>query len=89
MKYNLVDKLFRDKDYKFAILQVPNVPLCLWAAAALGAHFLPQASWRHASGWVATLALLIWSLLEIYNGASLFRRLVGAGVLLAIILNRI
>ena len=78
-----IDKLpdfFRDKDGKVVIIQPPNVPLSLWI-------ILTAISWLAADEYTfvikltAQLVLLLWSGFEVFNGASPFRKVLGAIVL--------
>ena len=56
---------------RVVVAQWPNWPLWLWlAATVLHLH------------WVAFAALVVWALMELRSGASPFRRVLGAGVLL-------
>lgn len=85
---DVFDKLFRDKEGRVAVLQLPNPALMLWGVATLASHLLPT-DWRTASGLVASVAIIIWSAMEIHAGSSLFRRLLGAVVLAVVLAGKL
>jgi hypothetical protein len=74
---------FRSKDGKLAVGQPPNPALLVFIAAALIG--LLDLSDRHATivQGIADGALLVWALDELVRGASPFRRVLGAVVLVA------
>jgi hypothetical protein len=80
----VIDWLFRSRRTgRITIVQVPNVPLALFAIAWLARRF------AHSSGAldtalavVATVALVVWAGDEILRGVNPWRRLLGGAVLL-------
>ncbi len=63
------------------IVQWPNLPLWTWIiASALG--YMVHGRWHTIISLVGSLALLVWAIIEVARGASLFRRLLGVVVLL-------
>jgi hypothetical protein len=74
---------------RIVVGQWPNLPLWIfifaWAAGRLIP--LPQ-SGAYWLGIVASLALVVWALDEIVRGVNPWRRLLGAGVLVAILVSR-
>jgi hypothetical protein len=80
-RQNVWDKFWRDRKGRVVVWQTPNVWLIAWAVCLtlslfLGGHV------GDALFWVASAALVIWSLLEIFLGAAYVRRLLGLVVLL-------
>ena len=77
------DWWFRSADGQLAVGQLPNPALSVWIAASLLS--LLDLSDRHATTvrGIADGALLVWALDELVRGASPFRRLLGAVVLVA------
>ncbi len=77
------DWLFRDRRTgRIVIGQVPNVPLLVWFAATLG-RVLALGTAASAFGYIGTAALVYWAADEIARGVNPFRRILGAGVLIA------
>jgi hypothetical protein len=62
---------------RIVLMQWPNLPLWSWLVAS-AAHAVMRAAWL---AWVATAGLVVWAALEVWKGASPFRRLLGAAVL--------
>ncbi|MFL6155115.1 MAG: hypothetical protein ACJ72D_03420 [Marmoricola sp.] len=74
---------FRSRDGELTLWQLPNPALCVWlATVVLGWFDLSESHARTVDG-VRHGALLVWSLDEVVRGASPFRRLLGAVVLVA------
>jgi phosphoglycerol transferase MdoB-like AlkP superfamily enzyme len=73
---------FSDKDGKLAMWQKPNIPLICWFVFLVLSHLLPAGNWRAPSQVVSKAAIIIWALLEMYSGASPFRRVLGLIVLI-------
>lgn len=72
---------FRSPDGQLTLWQFPNPALCVWAAAVvLGALDLSAAHASAVTG-VRRGALLVWAVDEVARGASPFRRVLGAVVL--------
>lgn len=61
---------------RIVLAQWPNPPLWTWLVAT-GAHAITGAGWL---SWVATAALVVWGAMEVWSGASPFRRVLGAAV---------
>lgn len=74
---------FRSKDGRWAVAQPPNPAISVWIAAVL-LGFLPLST-AHATtvDGIRHGALIVWSLDEVVRGASPFRRVLGAVVLVA------
>ena len=73
---------FSDKDGKIVIWQTPNAPLLAWIVFTLSSHLFKHGSVHQITHIAATIALLIWALLEIKSGTSPFRRMLGLSVLI-------
>jgi len=80
----IADRLFRDKQGHVVIVQPPNIPLWVWIIARLTAIFL-EGQPRTIVMAIATLALAVWAVMEIGWGVNLFRRLLGAAVMISIL----
>lgn len=80
----IVDEVFRDKEGHIVIWQWPNLPLWTWIiATALG--FILKGTPKTVVSGIGSIALVIWGILEVGWGKSLFRRLVGGAVLISIL----
>lgn len=86
---SLWQKVFYDKNGTPVITQKPNAPIIVWFVALILSIILPQGSiWQEVSSVVATVSLVLWAVLELVSGASIFRRVLGAGVLIIVIVLR-
>jgi hypothetical protein len=84
---DLWDKFWRDHHGSIVIAQMPNVWLIVWlilemVSLLVSSHHVEIVSW-----WLATAALGVWSLLEIFQGVNYFRRLLGVCVALLTLLS--
>jgi hypothetical protein len=69
---------------RMTIVQVPNRSLIVALAAGAAAEFV-QGPARIALVTVHVTALTFWAIRELVSGVNRFRRLLGAGVLIAIV----
>lgn len=76
-----------DRHGRVVIAQWPNAPLIGWAVFAL-ARALVEERWRPFFGFLSGAALVTWAYLEITQGDSPFRRVLGAVVLLMLVASR-
>ncbi|GAA2143959.1 hypothetical protein GCM10009844_16950 [Nocardioides koreensis] len=74
---------FRSPDGRLVLWQLPNPALCVWLVAVVLGRFDLSAARTTAVDGVGHGALLVWALDEVVRGASPFRRLLGAVVLVA------
>ena len=81
-------RFFEDEHGRLILWQAPNLPLWVWAVASLATRFLSDRP-EQAAQLIAFGALFTWAWLEIFDGASPFRRLLGSVVLIWSILTRI
>jgi hypothetical protein len=80
-KHHLIDLLFRCKDGKYVYFQFPNLPLMI-AIFAYGLRLVISAEpYDDLLNIIFTAAIIFWSVLEIFWGVNLFRRLFGALIL--------
>jgi hypothetical protein len=83
--HNFIDRIFKDKTGKVVISQMPNIPLWGWIISSILSmvfkHGRPHAGFEN----VGRAALVTWAYLEIRSGVSLFRRILGAMVLIAVL----
>ena len=81
MKTRTITGFFKDKDGKLSIVEWPNVPILLWFGLSVLAK-VTNAQISTGISVLATVFLLFWAYLEISDGDSLFRRALGAVVLI-------
>jgi hypothetical protein len=88
---SLVHRLFVDEDTgRVAVVQMPNAPLWVFlVATALRLLLHPSGTVGTVLSVVSGAALVVWAVLEIARGDSLFRRLLGGVVLVALVLGRL
>jgi len=72
-------KLFLDQNNRVVIWQKPNVFLSFWIVLKLSP--LAFTSLKRDVNQLASVVLIAWAIMEITSGASLFRRILGAVVL--------
>ncbi len=78
----IIKNFFRDKNNQVVIFQNPNGPLVVWLVLTL-ASLLPLGElFKNITSTTATLALLVWALLEITAGVNTFRKTLGVFVFL-------
>jgi len=74
---SLWDKFWRDKNGQVVIVQMPNIWLIAWLVLEVVSLLSFSHSVELITWWVASAALGIWSLLEIFRGVNYFRRVLG------------
>jgi hypothetical protein len=72
---------FCDKNGKLVIFQLPNLPLATWLVFAVLSHLFAPGHVRTVAHDISRVALIVWASLEVYSGASYFRRVLGLAVL--------
>lgn len=82
-------KFFTNKEGEVVLFQRPNVPIIVWFLSMVLATVSTNPVVRSRFGLLATIAIIIWALMEIIWGASYFRRLLGAVVLIVVIIGRV
>ena len=75
------DWWFRSPDGRLTLWQWPNTALCVWLVAVILGWLDLSADHAATVNGVRHGALLVWSLDELVRGASPFRRVLGAVIL--------
>lgn len=88
-KHDFIDKFFKDKAGKLALWQRPNLPLGAWAVSTIISKIISQTKLHQIFELVAFGAIFTWAWLEIFKGASYFRRVLGITVLVLSIISRL
>jgi hypothetical protein len=78
----LVQKLFVDKHGKFVLGQKPNLPIIVWAVCTVANWFIGAKTATTILHVTGTTAWTVWALLETGWGVNLFRRILGAIVII-------
>jgi hypothetical protein len=82
-------RCIRDKQGRTALLQLPNAPLITGVIAMLLQKILPYGQLNFIAELVAYGALFTWAWLEIFQGSSYLRRVLGAVIMCGLIISRI
>lgn len=82
----ILDSFFRGASGKYVIFQVPNVPAILTGAAFIVWRVWPQTALGRWAAFVCGASTFLWAYLEIQSGASWFRRVLGAVVMIGLLL---
>src|SRR3954447_26570427 len=87
--HSAIGRFFRNAETgKIVVFQMPNIPLWLFlATASIRALLHPKGATGTAVSIVAGVSLAVWAILEIVRGDSVFRRVLGAAVLVGIVLG--
>jgi len=80
------DKCWKAPNGKQGLAQLPNVPIIVWLAALIVAQLLNGKA-QHVAQAVSFGAIFTWAWLELFQGVSYFRRLLGAVVLVVSIMS--
>jgi len=82
------DRWFHDDHGKLVVFQRPNLPIIVWLVARVVGLVVEH-------GWPSRLldalgfgALFTWAWLELSDGDAYIRRMLGGGVLLALLISR-
>ena len=82
-----VKEFCSNKDGAFVLAQAPNVPIAGWIGFKLASMLPVNSRLQDGFGNIATAFLFTWAYLEIAEGESNFRKLLGTLVMLFTILS--
>ena len=88
MKNTLFDQIFRDSDGNIVIAQMPNLPIIVWITASLLKLVFPTGEINTGLDALAFGSLFTWAWLELFQGVNYFRRALGLGVLIGVMVSR-
>ncbi len=88
MKNTLFDQIFCDSDGNIVLAQMPNLPIIVWIAASLLKLFFTTGKINTGLDALAFGSLFTWAWLELFQGVNYFRRALGLGVLIGVMLSR-
>jgi hypothetical protein len=86
---SLIKKGFTDDKGNVVIWQAPNIPLWGWFIFLVLSMIFSKGILHTASKYISLVFLVIWAILEIVKGASIFRRILGVVVLVLSIVSRL
>ncbi len=81
------DKIWRDKNGKVVIMQVPNVWLWAWIFLLVVSIFLNKGKLLDVIHWAGSASLAIWAVMELVKGVNYFRKTLGLIVIIFTITN--
>ncbi|MGI8504893.1 MAG: hypothetical protein ACR2LR_27770 [Hassallia sp.] len=88
MQNTLFDKIFRDSDGNIVVAQMPNLPIIVWVTASLLKLVFPTGEINTGLDALAFGSLFTWAWLELFQGVNYFRRALGLGVLIGVMVSR-
>ncbi|MBW4608617.1 MAG: hypothetical protein KME22_15770 [Hassallia sp. WJT32-NPBG1] len=88
MKNTLFDKIFRDSDGNIVLAQMPNLPIIVWITASLLKLVFTTGEINTGLDALAFGSLFTWAWLELFQGVNYFRRALGLGVLIGVMVSR-
>ncbi len=86
---NMLEKFVTDDRGKTAILQKPNFLLTLWFITLLIDRYSKSMNVKSVLDVVSFASLSAWIILEVTEGSSPFRRVLGAVILAYLIIKRL
>lgn len=84
-----VRKIFITKSGNAVILQRPNLPISAWIIAKIAEHVTNEPVIKEGLAQTSVAFLLIWSLMELFQGVNYFRRILGLLILLSIAMQHL
>lgn len=85
---SIFDRIFKDKDGKVVIGQIPNLPIITYVVA-LSLSKLTEGYSEKFFETVSFGALFVFAWLELFDGVNYFRRFLGFVVLVFMIYNKV
>jgi hypothetical protein len=73
----------------FVLVQLPNAPLWVGLGGGAVAAAVDDGVVHDGAQIVATAGLVVWAIMELAQGVNWFRRLLGAGFLVYLIVSRV
>jgi hypothetical protein len=89
MESTFFDRVFRDREGKIVLVQLPNLTISVWAVASLLKLILTTGKINLGLDVVAFGSLFTWAWEEIFQGVNYFRRALGLLVIIGLIASKI
>ncbi len=77
--------IFKDKDGNVVIAQKPNLPIIVWFFSFLLGKLAIYPLVTELAQYVSFGALFTWAWLELFEGVNIFRRVLGAVVMIGLL----
>ncbi len=74
---------------RFVLVQLPNAPLWVGLGGGVLAGVTDDGTVHDVARVVATVGLVVWAAMELLQGVNWFRRALGAGFLVYLIVSRL
>lgn len=84
-----INKVFADKHGDIVVFQPPNKVAVVALVATVLSMVLPYGTWNFIASLISYGTIFTWAWLELFEGASLFRRALGCAVLIWLVLSKI
>jgi hypothetical protein len=78
-----------DKRGRVTIGERPNLPLIVWAVTSILVWIVPSGTLEDLLRLINFGALFTWAWLEVFQGSSYFRRVLGAIIMIFLLWNRV
>jgi len=82
-----ISDFFKDKTGNWAIIAFPNVLLTAWVVTMILTKFMYGSALHDSLSSLASAILFAWAYLELTEGTSYFRRVLGAIILAVVIIG--
>jgi hypothetical protein len=84
-----LDRFFQDDKGNVVIFQPPNIPITVWAISSVLKLVVNNGNLYSNLDAISFGSLFVWSLMELFQGLSAFRRVLGLVVLIATIVAKL
>ena len=74
---------------RFVLVQLPNAPLWVGLGGSALAAVVDDGVVHDGARIVATAGLVVWAIMELTQGVNWFRRVLGAGFLVYLLVSRL
>jgi hypothetical protein len=89
MENTFFNQVFRDRNGKIVMAQMPNLPLIVWIAASLLKLIFSTGRLNMGLELIAFGTLFTWAWGELFQGVNYFRRALGLIVLIGLVASKI
>ena len=86
---SLFEWFFRDRRTgKIVVAHLPNLPILLWMATVLARRFIDQGTTAEVLlAWAGSFTLAWWALDEVFRGVNPWRRVLGLGGCIVVVVG--